>query len=480
MSDAEKIKELILKQVRVYYQFVHKQKQEQPFVSGKSRVNYAGRVYDEKEMINLVDASLEFYLTAGRYDKLFVDKLSTFFKEKTIQDIKALTVNSGSSANLLALSALTSYKLKELALQEGDEVISVAAGFPTTIAPIVQNKLIPVFIDIKLGSYNIDASLIDKAITSKTKAIFVAHTLGIPFDLDEILALAEKHNLWVIEDNCDALGAQYTLSREYKLIAHKKASGTSYTGTIGHIGTSSYYPAHQITMGEGGAVYTYNPLIYKILLSFRDWGRDCWCEPGMDNTCQKRFCWNFGKLPEGYDHKYTYSHIGYNLKVTDMQSAIGCAQLDKLAFFAKKRYENWQKLREGLGGLEKYFILPQCLENTTPSPFGFALTVRKDAGFKRNEITAYLEAANIQTRNIFAGNMLRQPAFTEKNITLRILDSDLISSKDLSEDHYRKIPNTDTVMNDTFFVGVYPGLTEEMIDFIIIKIKEFVKNIHSK
>ncbi len=305
--------------VNQYYDFAHKQNQ--PFVPGKSRINYAGRVYDEKEMINLVDSSLDFWLTAGRYDHQFCEKLSAYLNTSDMPDVKSITVNSGSSANLLAIGSLTSPKLGDLKLCEGDEVITVAAGFPTSIAPIVQNSLIPVFVDVELGSYNIDSGKIEEAISEKTKAVFLAHTLGMPFDLDKILELAEKYRLWVIEDNCDALGAEYNLKREYNLIRGKKVSGSGKTGTFGHIGTSSFYPAHQITMGEGGAVYTSDIDLYRIAKSFRDWGRDCWCEPGCDNTCGKRFKQQLGKLPSGYDHKYTYSHIGYNLKITDSSFA---------------------------------------------------------------------------------------------------------------------------------------------------------------
>ncbi|HHE04470.1 MAG TPA: lipopolysaccharide biosynthesis protein RfbH, partial [candidate division WOR-3 bacterium] len=330
-----------------------------------------------------------------------------------------------------------------------------------TIAPIIQNNLVPVFVDIELGTYNINPESIEETISPKTKAIFLAHTLGIPFNLDKVLELAEKYNLWVIEDNCDALGAKYTLKREYKLINDKVIDGTRLTGTFGHIGTSSFYPAHHITMGEGGAVYTDDIKLYRILLSLRDWGRDCWCEPGKDNTCGKRFSWKLGLLPEGYDHKYIYSHLGYNLKITDMQAAIGVAQLEKLTNFVEARRKNWNRLYEGLKELEEFFILPKCPENASPSPFGFVLTIRDGAPFTRKEIVTYLEERRIQTRMIFAGNIVRQPAMVEGGYKYRVID---------------ELKNTDKVMMDAFWIGVYPGLTEEMLTYIVESIKEFVKN----
>ena len=459
--------------VRNYYNFSHKQK---PFIPGKSRINYAGRVFDASEMMNLVDASLDFWLTAGRYDREFCEKLSAYLNTSDMPDVKSITVNSGSSANLLAIGSLTSPKLGGLKLSEGDEVITVAAGFPTSIAPIVQNSLVPVFVDVELGSYNIDTGKIEEAISEKTKAVFLAHTLGMPFDLNKILELAEKYRLWVIEDNCDALGAEYTLKREYNLIRHKKVSGRGKTGTFGHIGTSSFYPAHQITMGEGGAVYTSDIDLYRIAESFRDWGRDCWCEPGCDNTCGKRFKQQLGKLPFSYDHKYTYSHIGYNLKITDMQAAIGVAQMDKIPAFAEKRLQNWKRLENGLKDLKDVFILPIYPKNSIPSPFGFALTVRDNAKFTREDIVSFLEKNNIQTRTVFAGNMLRQPAFADAKIKLRIGNSPLLISKNLTDEQYSRLPNTEIIMHRTFWVGVYPGMTEEMVDFMINKIREFVKD----
>ncbi len=435
--------------------YLHFHSQGFSFIPGKARINYAGRVYDEKEIINLVDSALDFWLTTGRFDREFCRKFSQYLGVRHV-----LTCNSGSSANLLAISALTSYKLKDLRLKPGDEVITVAAGFPTTMAPIIQNNLVPVFVDIELGTYNINPNLIEEAISPKTKAIFLAHTLGIPFDLDKVLEIAEKHNLWVIEDNCDALGAEYMLKRKYKLINDKVASGRQFTGTFGHIGTSSFYPAHHITMGEGGAIYTDDTKLYRILLSFRDWGRDCWCEPGKDNTCGKRFSWKLGNLPEGYDHKYTYSHLGYNLKITDMQAAVGVAQLEKLADFVEARRKNWQKLYEGLKDLEKFFILPRYPKNVHPSPFGFVLTVRNGAPFTRKEIVSYLEEKGIQTRMIFAGNIVRQPAMVEGGYTYRVVG---------------ELKNTDKVMMHTFWIGVYPGLTDVMIDYMIEQMVDFCK-----
>ncbi len=440
-------------QIVNYYRTFHKN--QESFFPGKTRINYAGRVYDEKEIINLVDSALDFWLTAGRFDREFCKRFSEYLGIKHV-----LTCNSGSSANLLAISALTSYKLGDLRLKPGDEVITVAAGFPTTIAPIIQNNLVPVFVDIELGTYNINPDFLEEAVSPRTKAIFLAHTLGIPFDLDRVLEVAEKYNLWVIEDNCDALGAEYTLKREYKLVNGKVIGGKRFTGTFGHIGTSSFYPAHHITMGEGGAVYTDDLKLYRILLSFRDWGRDCWCEPGKDNTCGKRFSWKLGDLPEGYDHKYIYSHLGYNLKITDMQAAVGLAQLEKLPDFVESRQKNWQKLYEGLKELEEFFILPGYPESAIPSPFGFVLTIRDNAPFTRREIVSYLEEKGIQTRMIFAGNIIKQPAIVEGGYQYRVVG---------------ELKNTDKVMRDTFWLGVYPGLTQEMLDYVIETIKNFVK-----
>ena len=379
----------------------------------KDYIPPSGKVLDEKELSNMIDASLDMWLTAGRFNELFEKKITSFLGVKY-----ALTTNSGSSANLLAISALTSYKLKDKRLKEGDEVITVATGFPTTIAPIVQNKLIPVFVDVKLGTYNIDEGQVERAITEKTKAIFVAHTLGNPFNLEKILQIAQKYSLWLIEDNCDALGSKYN---------------DKYTGSFGHISTISFYPAHHITMGEGGVVLTNNYELYKIITSIRDWGRDYWCQPGKDNTCKKRFGWEFEHLPKGYDHKYIYSHLGYNLKITDWQASIGLAQLEKLPNFIERRKENFKLLYEGLKQFEEYFILPQPTPKSDPAWFGFPITVRENAPFSKLDIVRFLENNKIGTRQLFAGNILRQPLFTENRIKIRIQDSDYLFSNELTQ-----------------------------------------------
>ena len=423
--------------------------------NAKKYIPPSGKVLDEEELFKMIDASLDMWLTAGRFNDEFEKTLANFVGVKY-----ALTTNSGSSANLLAISALTSPKLGERRLKEGDEVITVAAGFPTTIAPIIQNKLVPVFVDIEIGTYNIDVRQIEEAITKRTKAIFVAHTLGNPFNIDEVLELAEKYKLWIIEDNCDALGSKYK---------------GKYTGSFGHIATLSFYPAHHITMGEGGAVLTNDYELYKIMMSFRDWGRDCWCPPGKDNTCGRRFNWKCGKLPKGYDHKYIYSHLGYNLKITDWQAAIGLAQLKKLPNFIKKRKENFKNLYAGLKEFEEYLILPKATENTEPAWFGFPITVKENAPFTKFEIVKYLENNKIGTRQLFAGNILRHPAFIENDVKLRIKDTDILSSKDLSEEHYKLLPNTDIVMNRTFWIGVWPGINKNDIDYIIDIFKNFIK-----
>ena len=404
------------------------------------RISYAGRVYDEKEMINLVDSAFDFWLTAGRFEQEFTTKFAEFLGSKHIT-----TTNSGSSANLLAITALTSHRLKERQLKPGDEIITVAAGFPTTVAPIIQNALVPVFVDIDLGTYNVNVQQLEAAISKRTKAIFLAHTLGVPFNVEQVLEIANRYGLWLIEDNCDALGAKWD---------------GKYTGTFGHMATFSFYPAHHITMGEGGVVSTEDAQLKQLIASFRDWGRDCWCDSGKDNTCDKRFEQQYGTLPFGYDHKYVYSHLGYNLKLTDMQAAVGLAQLDKLPNFIEKRRENWQLLYNGLQELEEFFILPMISPKAEASPFGFVLTVRDGAPFNRQQIVTYLEERKIQTRTIFAGNIIRQPAFTESNVTYRIAG---------------ELKNTDKVMNDTFWIGVYPGLTVEMLDYMIDSFKEFIK-----
>ncbi|MBT9137296.1 MAG: GDP-4-keto-6-deoxy-D-mannose-3-dehydratase / pyridoxamine-phosphate transaminase [Firmicutes bacterium] len=379
-----------------------------------------------------MDSSLEFWLTTGRFEQEFQQKMSHFLGAKYV-----ITANSGSSANLLAIAALTSHKLGERRLKPGDEVITVAAGFPTTVAPIVQNGLVPVFVDIELGTYNIDTAQLEAALSERTKAIFLAHTLGIPFDLDCVVAFARRHGLWLIEDNCDALGAKWE---------------GKHTGTFGDLATFSFYPAHHITMGEGGAVVTSDAQLKQLTTSFRDWGRDCWCDPGQDNTCGKRFEWRFGELPVGYDHKYVYSHLGYNLKLTDLQAAVGVAQLDKLPLFIEKRRTNWQQLRQGLRELEEFFILPEIPRQAEASPFGFVLTVRDGAPFDRRKITAYLEECLVQTRTVFAGNITRQPAFTDGNVLYRLVG---------------ELKNTDKVMTDTFWIGVYPGLSPAMLEYVL-------------
>jgi CDP-6-deoxy-D-xylo-4-hexulose-3-dehydrase len=437
------LREQVIKAAQKYYEFKHKSKKS--FVPG-DRIPYAGRVFDEKEISTLVDSSLDFWLTTGKYAERFEKEFASFLGVKHC----SLT-NSGSSANLLAFMALTSPKLGKLRIQKGDEVITVAAAFPTTVAPIIQYGAIPVFLDVTLPTYNIDCSLLHKALTRKTKAVMVAHTLGNPFDLEAIRNFCDNHGLWLVEDNCDALGSKYLLNGIWK-----------YTGTIGHIGTSSFYPPHHMTMGEGGAVYTNDGLLKRLIDSFRDWGRDCWCPSGRDNTCKQRFNQQFGELPRGYDHKYVYSHFGYNLKVTDMQAAIGCAQLEKLPRFIEARRKNWKTLKEGLADMEDTFILQEPTKNSDPSWFGFLLTVKSKAGLTREKIVDYLEKNGIQTRMLFAGNLIKHPCFDELKT---------------HREGYRKVgelTNTDMIMNQTFWVGVYPGMTEPMLAHIIQKIHAIV------
>ena len=441
MTQQEQLKQEILDKTKEYYELVHKPQQTKKFVSGKSRVNYAGRVFDETEMQYLVDSSLDFWLTYGDYSKRFEKQLSDYLGVRW-----TFLVNSGSSANLLAFYALTSPLLKERQVKRGDEVITVAAGFPTTVAPIVQYGAVPVFVDMELTNFNIDTSKLEVAVSSKTKAVMIAHTLGNPFNIKAIKEFCDKHNLWLIEDNCDALGSTY----DGKL-----------TGTWGDIGTSSFYPPHHMTMGEGGATYTDNPLLKRIMLSMRDWGRDCWCESGVDNTCGARFTQEFGTLPKGYDHKYVYSHFGFNLKVSDMQAAVGVAQLEKFPSFVVKRKENFNKLYNGLKDINE-LILVEKQPLSDPSWFGFMMTLKDGVKFTRNEIVEFLEDSNIQTRNLFAGNMLRHPLFhsLEENVEYRVVG---------------ELKNTDKIMNDSFWIGLYPGMGDDAINYMIEKIREFVK-----
>lgn len=399
------------------------------FVPGVTHIPCAGRVYDQDEMTALVDSSLDFWLTLGRYGEQFVKDLAAYLKCRHV-----VLANSGSSANLLAVSSLTSPLLKERRLKPGDEVLTLAAAFPTTVGPIIQNQLVPVFLDVALGTYNVDPGLAEKAIGKKTRAIFMAHTLGNPFDVETIAAIAKKHRLFLIEDACDALGATYD---------------GKPVGTFGDMGTLSFYPAHHITTGEGGAVVTNNKLFKRILESFRDWGRDCWCAPGEDNTCGRRFQWALGSLPKGYDHKYIYSHIGYNLKPVDMAAAVGVAQLKKLPGFIRSRQENFKQTYEELKKYEEYLILPQAIRRAQPSWFGFMIGVRNSAPFSKDDLVCYLEKNHIATRPLFAGNILRHPAF--ENIPHRV---------------FGDLKNTDFIMNRVFWIGVYPGLNEEKLRYI--------------
>lgn len=435
MRTEKEIREEIFERVAELYSL---RKNQARFIPEETQVNYAGRVYDEREMISLVDSSLDFWLTAGRYATQFEEALARFL------DVRyCLLTNSGSSANLLAISALTSPKLGEKRLHPGEEVITTACGFPTTLNPIIQNNLIPVLIDIDLGTYNIQVDKIEEAISDKTRAIFIPHTLGNPVQLDKILQLVKEYNLWFIEDNCDALGSKYD---------------NRYTGSFGHISTCSFYPAHHITMGEGGAVLTDDPLLRRIIASFRDWGRDCWCDTGCDGTCGKRFDWKLGSLPRAYDHKYIYSHIGFNLKVTDMQAAIGVEQLKKLKRFKERRVNNFKTFYETLKVYEDFFILPKAEVKSEPSWFGFPLLIRENAPFTREEIVSYLEGNKIATRMLFGGNLIRQPAY--EGIDYRTITI---------------LKNTDLVMNNLFWIGVYPGLTDEMVNYINAKFEDFLE-----
>lgn len=440
-SNQQKDKERILKLVSEYCDKYHKKDE---YIEGK-RIPYASRVYDNAEMVNLVDSSLEFWLTSGRYTEEFEREFAKYLNVKYCS-----IVNSGSSANLNAFMALTSSLLGNRAVKSGDEVITVAAGFPTTVTPIIQYGAIPVFVDVTIPQYNIDVTMLEKALSEKTKAVMTAHTLGNPFDLGEVKEFCDKNNLWLIEDNCDALGSKYIINGEEK-----------FTGTIGDIGTSSFYPPHHMTMGEGGAVYTNNPLLNKIIRSLRDWGRDCACPSGVDNLCQHRFNKQYGELPLGYDHKYVYSHFGYNLKATDMQAAVGCAQLNKFPSFVERRKHNFNRLKESLLEVKDKLILPVPCENSDPSWFGFLITCKEDVD--RNKVVQYIEEHGVQTRMLFAGNLIKQPCFDEmraQGTGYRVVG---------------ELTNTDRIMNDTFWVGVYPGMTDEMIDYMAKIIKEAVK-----
>lgn len=436
----QKARKEIFKKVSAYYKKFHKRP---AFTPGESFVNYGGRVYDDKELINLTDTALDFWLTAGRYCSEFEKELGAYLGVKYVS-----LVNSGSSANLIAFMALTSPKLGARQIKPGDEVITVAAGFPTTVTPVIQYGAVPVFVDVALPSYNIDCAQLEKAVSRKTKAVMIAHTLGNPFDIAKVKKFCDNHGLYLIEDNCDSLGSRYD---------------GKFTGTHGDIGTSSFYPPHHMTMGEGGAVYTNDPLLKKLIESFRDWGRDCWCASGKDNTCHNRFTRQYGELPLGYDHKYVYSHFGYNLKATEMQAAIGLAQLKKFPAFVEARKKNWAYLRKALSPYAKQLILPEATPKADPSWFGFLVTVREDAGFKRDALVAHLENNKVQTRMLFAGNLIKHPCF----------DAMRRSGKG-----YRvagKLQNTDRILNSTFWVGVYPGMKPEMLKYMVKTFTDFLK-----
>lgn len=443
-QNEEEAREEIKALVSEFYKEFKEPEQKKKFKEG-DRIPYASRVYDEKEMMSLTDATLDFWLTAGRFSDRFEKEFAEWIGVRYVN-----LVNSGSSANLLAFATLTSPLLKERAIKRGDEVITVACGFPTTIAPILQYGAVPVFVDVTIPGYNIDVNMLQNALSKKTKAVMIAHTLGNPFDLKTVKEFCDKNKLWLVEDNCDALGSKYTID-----------GVTKYTGTWGDIGTSSFYPPHHMTMGEGGAVYTDNPLLQKIIRSMRDWGRECVCPPGKDNMCGHRFDGDFGLLPQGYDHKYVYSHLGFNLKVSDMQAAVGVEQLKKFPSFIKRRIENWKYLREGLDDLSDKFILPLAEKGSEPSWFGFLITVREESGLNRTDITRYIEDHNVQTRLLFSGNITLHPCFDE------IRDTDA----------YRVVgdmKNTDYIMNNTFWIGVYPGMTKEKLDYMIRVIHEAV------
>lgn len=433
--ETEVLRASILELVEQFARVAH---EDNAFIPEKPNIAVSGKVYGADELKTLVDSSLDFWLTAGRYNSIFERQLSSILGMR-----HALTTNSGSSGNLLALSSLTSPLLGAQAIKPGDEVITVAAGFPTTVNPILINQMVPVFVDIEIPTYNVMASRVEEAISERTRAIMIAHTLGNPFDLGEITRIAQKHDLWLVEDCCDALGSEY----DGRLV-----------GTFGDVGTLSFYPAHHITMGEGGAVFTNDNILRRALASIRDWGRDCWCDPGMDNTCTKRFGWTLGTLPFGYDHKYTYSHLGYNLKITDMQAAVGVAQLKKLPDFIAARRRNFRRLREGLQELQEFLVLPEATNRSDPSWFGFLMTVRDEAPFTRTDLARALNDQGIATRNLFAGNLVRQPYMTGRQ--------------------YRTVGsliNTDRVMNHTFWIGVFPGLSDAHIDYVVSVMNETIR-----
>lgn len=442
---SEKTRREIQDLVRQYYS-EEERFHERDFQEGDP-IKYSGRVFNEDEIVNLVDAALEFWLTSGHYTKEFESGLADFLSVRYCS-----LVNSGSSANLLAFMALTSKELGERRILPGDEVIAVAAAFPTTVTPLIQYGAVPVFLDITIPEYNIDVNKLEEAYSDKTKAVFIAHTLGNPFDLNAVKDFCDRHGLWLIEDNCDALGSRYLYKGEWRM-----------TGTVGDLSTYSFYPPHHITLGEGGAVCTNHSLLHRLVNSFRDWGRDCWCDSGVDDTCNHRFTQQFGELPFGYDHKYVYSHFGYNLKATDLQASVGCAQLKKLPFFIEERKKNWDYLSENLKAVEDSIILPRRTENSIPSWFGFLMTVKETAGFTRDEMVTFLESKRIQTRNLFSGNFIKHPCFDEMRT---------------SGKGYRVIgtlEKTDLVMNHSFWIGVYPGMNQRKLDYMVKMIKQFVQ-----
>ena len=432
----ESLRDNVFAAVAKYYEYKFAPRE---FIPGQTYIPVSGKVFDQSELINLVDSSLDFWLTTGRYALQFEELFAKWIGVK-----HCLLVNSGSSANLVALSALTSPKLGSKRLVPGDEVITVAAGFPTTVNPIFQNQLVPVFLDVKLPGYEIDIDQLDTALSERTRAVMIAHTLGNPFNLDAVMEFVQKHDLWLIEDNCDAVGSIYHGQK---------------TGTFGHLSTVSFYPAHHMTMGEGGAVLTNDSRLKMIVESYRDWGRDCWCAPGVDNTCNKRYAWQLGELPYGYDHKYTYSHVGYNLKMTDMQAAIGVAQLDKLPSFIEKRKQNFAYLITGLKQLEDVMILPEASPNSETSWFGFPIYVKENTHFTRNELVKYLEEKKIGSRLLFGGNLLKQPLY--KDLNYRVIG---------------ELVNTNKIMENVFWIGVYPGLTGEMLNYVIKTIIDFCRS----